>query len=143
MLSLTIMYLVAPKVGHEHELLFSKPYHTYQNNNLISTTNKNYSTRLKTHLGYLEKHPRLVEKSELTRLSRGQFVEQKLLLSCSFRCDNIYSNHWCELGRTAMLLNSDLVVNKPTSDAMKLLLCTSTRLVFQIVRLFQPSSRPV
>jgi hypothetical protein len=33
---------------------------------------------------------------------RGKFVEQKLMLSCSFRRDQIHTNHSYELGHTLL-----------------------------------------
>ncbi len=49
---------------------------------------------------------------------RGRFVEQKLLISCSFRCDRIYSNHGDELGHTLLCcLSSTYMFNKPPSEA--------------------------
>ncbi len=48
---------------------------------------------------------------------RGQFVEQKLTLSCSFRSDQIYNNHCYVFGNTLLCYSSQTwMFNKPTSD---------------------------
>ena len=41
---------------------------------------------------------------------RGRFVEQNLMLSCSFRRDQIRNSHRYKFGHTVVLLKSDLVV---------------------------------
>ncbi len=47
---------------------------------------------------------------------RGHFVEQKLSLSCSFRCDQIYNNCYNVFGHTLLrYLSQTLMFNKPTS----------------------------
>jgi hypothetical protein len=39
-------------------------------------------------------------------------VEQKLMLSCNFRCDQIYTNQCYAFGHTLLLLKSDLGVQQ-------------------------------
>ncbi len=41
-------------------------------------------------------HPSLIFTSKVFRIIRGQFVEQKVMLSCSFRCDQIYCTQYFE-----------------------------------------------
>ncbi len=43
---------------------------------------------------------------------RGRFVEQKLMLSSSPRCDQIYKNDRYDLGHTVVLLKTDLDVQQ-------------------------------
>ncbi len=44
-------------------------------------------------------------------VTRGWFVQQKLMLRCSFRCDQIHNSQYYESGHTiVLLLKSDLDV---------------------------------
>ncbi len=43
---------------------------------------------------------------------RGRYVEQKLMLSSNFRCDQIHNCHWYDFGHTVVLLKSDLDVQQ-------------------------------
>jgi hypothetical protein len=48
--------------------------------------------------------------------NRGRFVEQKLLLSCSFRCDQIHNNNIYEFCHTLLCCQRwTWMFNKPTS----------------------------
>jgi len=48
-------------------------------------------------------------------ISRGRFVEQKLMLSSNFRCDQIHNCHWYDLGHTLLwYLSQTQMFNKPT-----------------------------
>ncbi len=50
--------------------------------------------------------------------NRGSFVEQKLLLSLSFRRDQIYKRQRYDFGHTLLrYLSRTWVFNKPTSEA--------------------------
>ncbi len=47
----------------------------------------------------------------------SRFVEQTLVLSCCFRCDQIHCNHCYEFGHTQFCyLSRTLVFNEPTSE---------------------------
>jgi hypothetical protein len=56
---------------------------------------------------------------EIEFVSKGQFVEHKLELSWSFRCDQIPNNYWRE--SFVVLLESDPVIPLPT--LIKVLKC--------------------
>ncbi len=58
-----------------------------------------------------------------TNIAWGRFVEQKLMLSSNFRCDQIFNNHCYVFGHTLLCyLSPTWMFNKPTSDW---LICSS------------------
>jgi hypothetical protein len=50
------------------------------------------------------KHEPFVQQTGLRpdSIIRGRFVEQMLMLSSSFRCDQIHNCHWYDLGHTLL-----------------------------------------
>jgi hypothetical protein len=70
---------------------------------------------------------------QLTIHSWGRFVDQKLLLSYSFRCDQINNNHCFDFGDTVVLLKSDLDVQQTHLWGVNLLQ-RQTRLVISYLK---------
>jgi hypothetical protein len=52
-----------------------------------------------------------MEQSLLIKKNRGKFSEQKLVLTSSFKCDQIHYCHRYEFGHIVVLLKSDLNVH--------------------------------
>ncbi len=62
---------------------------------------------------------------QISELTKDQFVEEKLMLSCSFRCGQQYDNHSYDFGHTLLCyLSLTQMLNKPTSENQMVCLCS-------------------